>query len=60
MCNVFLTVLRVEGALVVVRVDACELDLVAGLAHVAEVSEEDGVFRAGKATGRNLLINLKL
>ena len=35
-----LTVLRVEGALVVVRVDSGELDLVAGLAHVAE---EDGV-----------------
>ena len=50
-----LTVLRVEGALVVVRVDSGELDLVAGLAHVAEVAEEDGVFRPGKAAGRNLL-----
>ena len=36
--------LRVEGALVVMRVDPGELNLVAGLAHVAEVSEEDGVF----------------
>ena len=32
--------LRVEGALVVVRVDSGELDLVAGLAHVAEVAED--------------------
>ena len=32
------TVLGVEGALVVVGVDAGELDLVAGLADVAEVA----------------------
>ena len=42
--QVFFTVLRVEGALVVVSVDSGEFDLVAGLAYVAEVAEEDGVF----------------
>ena len=36
--------LGVEGALVVVSVDSGEFDLVAGLAYVAEVAEEDGVF----------------
>ena len=49
------TVLGVEGALVVVGVDAGELDLVAGLADVAEVTEKDGVFGAGESAGGNLL-----
>ena len=42
--QLFFTVLRVKGALVVVSVNSGEFDLVAGLAYVAEVAEEDGVF----------------
>ena len=51
--------LGVEGALVVVGVDAGELDLVAGLADVAEVAEQDGVFRAGESAGGNLLSKMQ-
>ena len=36
-------VLGIEGALVVVGVDAGQLDLVAGPAGVAQVAEEDGI-----------------
>lgn len=48
-------VLRVQRALVVVRVHPRQLDLVAGLAHVAQVAQQDRVLRAGQAAGRNLL-----
>ena len=51
--------LGVEGALVVVCVDAGELDLVAGLADVAEVAEQDGVFGAGESAGGNLLSQMQ-
>ena len=51
--------LGVEGALVVVGVDAGELDLVAGLADVAEVAEQDGVFGAGESAGGNLLSQMQ-
>ena len=54
------TVLGVEGALVVVCVDAGELDLVAGLADVAEVAEQDGVFGAGESAGGNLLSQINV
>ena len=58
--SLLVTVLCVEGALVVVGVDAGELDLVAGLADVAEVAEQDGVFGAGKPAGGNLLSQINV
>ena len=53
-------VLGVERAVVVVVVDAGDVDLVARLARVAQVAHEDGVFGAWQAAGRYLESKLEV
>ena len=45
------TVRHVEGAVVVVHINASNVDQVAGLDTVDEIIEEQCVFRTGKTTG---------